>query len=69
VDGGEDAMNATEERYVRELERSHEALLTTLGASRSSWVQHVVKNAKARYERIKHPDFMTFEEWRVRERR
>ena len=39
--------------YAAKLEKAHEALLTTLRASRSPWVQWVYRNAKAYYATLK----------------
>ena len=38
--------------YIWKLEHSHEALLTTLSASKSKWIQWVVRNARARWDSI-----------------
>jgi hypothetical protein len=40
-----------------ELLKSHIALLTTLGASKSKWIQWVVRNSKARLEKITGESF------------
>ena len=38
---------------LEELQKAHEALLNTIGASKSSWLQWVYRNAKAYYEKLK----------------
>jgi len=44
----------TELEFLRQVQRSYEALLTTLGASKSRWIQMVVKTSRARYEFLKY---------------
>jgi hypothetical protein len=43
----------TELEFLREVKKSHEALLSTLAPSSSRWIQWVHRNAKGRYDFLK----------------
>lgn len=46
-------QSSREKALLAEVMRTHEALLTTLAASKHPWVAHVYRNAKAYYEQLK----------------